>query len=347
MPSLTIIVPTYNRPDYTILNINHLSNIVDNLDTEDCPISIIISDNCSDLNAYKKLQDAIYDLNFPFLTLIRHNSNYGIGGNILHAFSSIQSSYIMFCGDDDFLHPSYIEKVRKTISASKNLPIIIHPSIHGVHPSGYLGKGRDLQKHDYRFNSISKFRSNLLSHQLSGLTLKTNSISSYLSNLRNNSEYTIDHIYISLTTYALVNSSNIASYVFADSPVLVHNTSKKYWHHSNLNSVNQRFFAVDKAIENSISLNNFKVLLIILFLAHSLSGSLSKSSLKALVLYKWKNNSIYCKPLIFIPIMFVAICYRLASIMGKKTFNFFFSCLSPSSADNLMIKSPFFIPNND
>ena len=346
-PSLTILIPTYNRPDYTLLNIKHLANIVSNIDTNGCPVSLLISDNHSEDHSYKLLHSGVCDMNLPFLKLIRHPFNYGIGGNILHAFNSVKTPYLMFCGDDDFLHPSYVNKVCNMISVLTDVPLIAHPSIQGVHPSGFLGQGRDLSRHDYKFNYVSKFRSNLLSHQLSGLTLQTKSISPYISQLRANREYTIDHIYISLSTYSLVNTPNLVSYVLADSPVLVHNTSKKHWHHSSLTSAKQQCFAVDKAIVNSSKVNDFKVFCLIFFFLHSLSGSLRISIFKALLSFKWENKSFYCNPTLFIPLFATAIFFQIVAKCLNKSLQLFFSVFSPSPHGNLMIKSPFYISDND
>lgn len=346
-PSLTILVPTYNRPDYTLLNVKHLAGIISNLDTISCPISLLVSDNHSEDDLYEALHSGISNMNLPFLKLIRHPVNYGIGGNILHAFSLVKSSYVMFCGDDDFLHPSYLYKVCNIISAKKDTPLIVHPSIQGVHPSGLLGEGRDLAKHDYTFNYVSKFRSNLLSHQLSGLTLQTKSLIQYVSRLRNDREYAIDHVYISLSTYSLANSSELVSYVLADSPVLVHNTSKKHWYHSHLASVQQQCLAVDKAIIHSTKVNDLKVGFIIFHLLYSLSDNLNVSTLKTLLSFKWNNESIYCYPILFMPLLLAATSFRFISKGLNKVLKVLLSVISPSRPCNITINSPFYIRSDD
>lgn len=318
---LTIFIPTFQRHDYAVKNITHLESLLQqDIDLRD-NIEILLSDNNSDYNAFKQIEDAVHQLKSESISIHRHLVNYGVGGNIVEAYDKITSPYIMFCGDDDFLDPAYLLHIIKVIhSKLENEIVISHCSIQGVRPNGLLGLGRNLNEPNRVIYKPCNLYGHMLSHQLSGLVLCAKTIQDLLFKLRSENKHDIDHIYVCMTLYSLLNTPNITYYQFNQTPVYVHNSALKSWFHSVDDSIHEISKAFYYAIDYSnLNLSKGLVYLSLFFTLLELYKTHRLTAVKAS--FKYFNSTSYkvVNSRIFQLLSFLAIISSAFSILGSKT----------------------------
>ena len=118
---LTIVVLSYNRP-------SGIERILKNLiGYKSSRVSLLIKDDCSpkfqDIkNIYKKYRNSITVKSKLYL----NRSNLGFAGNLIDAFNVLDSKFIMFLSDDDYIFTGNIEKLLDQIELNKS-PIYFSP----------------------------------------------------------------------------------------------------------------------------------------------------------------------------------------------------------------------------
>ncbi|GHT88030.1 glycosyl transferase [Spirochaetia bacterium] len=101
-PSLTICIPTYNRPEKirkTIINLSVMKNIDH--------VKILIIDNCSPvpvLEIYNKL-----DVKLTGLKIMRNPINIGIAANIMRSIEYAETDWVWLLSDDDIALKNSLE----------------------------------------------------------------------------------------------------------------------------------------------------------------------------------------------------------------------------------------------
>jgi glycosyltransferase involved in cell wall biosynthesis len=111
MPLVSVITPTYNRPDYLKQAIaSALGQTYGN-------IELIVSDNCSPQNP-QALIEAFADSRIRFF---RHDRNLGLIANFLYATHQAQGKYIAYLMDDDLWEPEFLEKLVSPLEAHPEL----------------------------------------------------------------------------------------------------------------------------------------------------------------------------------------------------------------------------------
>ena len=93
---LTIIIPTYNRPERLI---NQVKSIVN--DPDYGKVSLRVTDNHSSYDIKKALKDALTKEQFNSIDLVVRPTNIGLGLNISLPFIECNSRWIWILGDDD------------------------------------------------------------------------------------------------------------------------------------------------------------------------------------------------------------------------------------------------------
>lgn len=101
---LSICIPTYNRPDEVLRQLEYLR-----LEIENTEVAIVVSDNNSSTPSREEL--ANYHKRNPFFELHNQTKNLGLIGNVEFLLSVCKSRYVWFIGDDDNLKEGAIEKV--------------------------------------------------------------------------------------------------------------------------------------------------------------------------------------------------------------------------------------------
>jgi len=119
--SVSVCIPTYNRPHNLINCLNSLS-LQTNPNFEVC-----ISDNCSDENIEKLIEPYKKKLNIKFS---KNKENLGAALNFLKVASMAEKEFIWFIGDDDLLVPNAIEELLKLIKKNSECEFFWINSYH-------------------------------------------------------------------------------------------------------------------------------------------------------------------------------------------------------------------------
>jgi glycosyltransferase involved in cell wall biosynthesis len=110
-PLVSIITPTYNRPDYLKQALKSaISQTYQN-------IEIIVSDNCSPENP----QAIVDSFNDPRIRFSRNETNLGMLPNTIKAFKMARGKYVAALLDDDLWEEDFLEKLVPPLEANPNL----------------------------------------------------------------------------------------------------------------------------------------------------------------------------------------------------------------------------------
>jgi glycosyltransferase involved in cell wall biosynthesis len=110
-PLVSIVIPTYNRPQYLEQAIaSAVSQTYQN-------IEIIVSDNCSPENP-QKLIESFGDKRIKFR---RHSKNLGMLNNQINAFKMAQGKYVASLHDDDMWNEDFLEKLIPPLEKNSDL----------------------------------------------------------------------------------------------------------------------------------------------------------------------------------------------------------------------------------
>ncbi len=112
-PLVSIITPTYNRPDYLK---DALSSAIRQTYQN---IEIIVSDNCSPENP----QAIVESFNDPRIRFSRNESNLGMLANTLKALKMARGKYIACLLDDDMWEPDFLTKLVPPLEANSDLAL--------------------------------------------------------------------------------------------------------------------------------------------------------------------------------------------------------------------------------
>jgi len=115
-PLGSIGIPTYNQPEGVKETLQRLSvQTYKNLE-------IIVSDNCSsDETAYRKVMAEFSS--DSRIRYVRQTNNLGPVRNLRFLLNQAAGKYFMWAADDDFLEPTYVEKLVGALEANPNAAI--------------------------------------------------------------------------------------------------------------------------------------------------------------------------------------------------------------------------------
>ncbi|MBD2342598.1 glycosyltransferase family 2 protein [Anabaena subtropica] len=112
-PLVSVITPTYNRPDY-------LQAALKSAVQQTYPhIEIIVCDNCSPENP-QTLVESFHDSRIRFS---RNSSNMGMFANTIKAFQMARGKYIACLLDDDMWEADFLEKLVPPLEANPDLAL--------------------------------------------------------------------------------------------------------------------------------------------------------------------------------------------------------------------------------
>jgi glycosyltransferase involved in cell wall biosynthesis len=223
---LSICIPTYNRINDLIYNVNTLIEIIkDNNLYND--IIIIISDNCSPDHTELIIKEKIKLLQKIQIELYRQSTNIGGANNMIFTINKTKTEFCMLLGDDDYINANYLVRVLNEIKNNRELTSII-PAVQAIYPDKkpIEGRGRDLYcKTKYYQKGFINCCANINRvSQLSGLVFKKKDvIETYILKNMNNMYPQI--------FFVLLNCLNGPTLHLTDYPVLVTQIeqSKKGW----------------------------------------------------------------------------------------------------------------------
>ncbi|HIK05674.1 MAG TPA: glycosyltransferase family 2 protein [Trichormus sp. M33_DOE_039] len=112
-PLVSVITPTYNRPDYL------KAALTSAVRQSYRHIEIIVSDNCSPDNP----QAIVESFNDRRIRFSRNTTNLGMFGNTIKAFKMARGKYVASLLDDDMWEEDFLEKLVPPLEANSNLAL--------------------------------------------------------------------------------------------------------------------------------------------------------------------------------------------------------------------------------
>lgn len=116
-PSLLILIPTFNRSDSLIKNLDNLVSLASK--ESRISLNILVGDNCSSDNTARLLME--YSDKFNWINFYVNESNLGITKNIVRGVSNCKEDYLWILGDDDYVSSSIFNQIVTSILASQEM----------------------------------------------------------------------------------------------------------------------------------------------------------------------------------------------------------------------------------
>lgn len=114
-PLVSVIIPTYNRPDYLKEAIE--SAVGQTYQT----IEVIVADDCGPASAQN--QKIVEDFQDSRIIFRRNATNLGVTQNFANAIKQVQGKYIASLNDDDLWNPDFLEKLVPPLEANPDLAL--------------------------------------------------------------------------------------------------------------------------------------------------------------------------------------------------------------------------------
>ncbi|MEH2347704.1 MAG: glycosyltransferase family 2 protein [Nostoc sp.] len=145
-PLVSVIIPTYNRPEYLKQAIaSAIQQTYQN-------IEIIISDNCSEGNT-QAIVASFADLRIRFW---RHEQNVGMLANQQHAFKMARGKYVASLHDDDMWNEDFLAKLVPPLEENPEL-IIAFCDQYIIDANGIINHaGTEKNTRDYKRDKLAK-----------------------------------------------------------------------------------------------------------------------------------------------------------------------------------------------
>lgn len=112
---LSICIPTYNRAEYLVEN---LEVLIPQIEDSKYGVELIISDNGSTLENFNKIKEYVNEKKIN-INLYHHEKNIGGRANFAYAVSMAKGMYVYLLGDDDILSPNLLEIICPTLNTHK------------------------------------------------------------------------------------------------------------------------------------------------------------------------------------------------------------------------------------
>ncbi len=114
MTSLLIYIPSFNRYD---LLVNQIDNLILSIENDHIfKVKIFVNDNASTDKRYKSL---LHKYPQDYVTINRNNINIGLVGNLINGFMQINWDYIWLLSDDDIVQLDALKTIITEISKSE------------------------------------------------------------------------------------------------------------------------------------------------------------------------------------------------------------------------------------
>jgi glycosyltransferase domain-containing protein len=138
----TIIIPTYNRPDYLRRILSYYNKYGKNF-------NIIVADSSSNKNK-KQNKEIVLSFSSLNIFLIAYPSFYNQSRKIADTLKHVEKKYCVLCADDDFITPNGIIKSVEILEKNPDLTVV-----HGRYISFWLNKKQFCWKPLYSCKSIT------------------------------------------------------------------------------------------------------------------------------------------------------------------------------------------------
>jgi glycosyltransferase involved in cell wall biosynthesis len=109
MKSLTILIPTCNRPKELLRLLDLINSQIDQLQA-DGRVDVLVRDNSENIETKSAIEASEF-AGKPWLNYKKNINNLGFDLNVLNAFIDAQGDYVWLIGDDDIVFPGGLQKV--------------------------------------------------------------------------------------------------------------------------------------------------------------------------------------------------------------------------------------------
>ena len=120
-PFLSIVIPTYKRPDYLRFALDSALNQKD----ADVPYEVIVVDNEPTCETGSPTEELIAHYHVKNLLYYRNAENLGIAGNWNRCAQLARGRWVAYLHDDDLLMPDYVSRMAKLLHRKSNAGGII------------------------------------------------------------------------------------------------------------------------------------------------------------------------------------------------------------------------------
>nr|WP_298994247.1 glycosyltransferase [uncultured Polaribacter sp.] len=203
---LSILIPTYNRAEFLIKNLNILASFIKDTNHLNL-IEIVIGNNRSTDNTDNLVNKFILDNELININYFLNKNNIGLEKNALTVLDKANSKFVMYLGDDDYLDFGYFEKILHSLDNISNLSCIIPNYIPITKEGAILGNGRDDNETTVISNKgfLNCLNNSWRGHQLSGLVFKREGL------LEAYKKHNISNIYpfIFFVSYSCLNGKTL------------------------------------------------------------------------------------------------------------------------------------------
>ena len=120
-PSLTIVVPTFRRPEYLAEALESVASAAERV--PDLPLDVVVSDNASgDETESVASQERGLQVSYS-----RNETNLGVSENIVLAIEKAAGDYVMFLSDDDVLVPDALNAIAAQMKVEPPVGVVTGP----------------------------------------------------------------------------------------------------------------------------------------------------------------------------------------------------------------------------
>ncbi|WP_031526302.1 glycosyltransferase family 2 protein [Dyadobacter crusticola] len=232
---LSIIIPTYNRTEFLLRNLEILEEIIEQGEFTN-EISIIISDNCSPDDTFQQVT-AFKNRNKLRIDLYRQSENIGLKANVLFVLEKATAEYVMFLGDDDYIGYEYLTECMRILRTDPTTTYIVPNYVPVSVDDEIVSESRDpigpVRKMAAGPKAILKYA--WKAHQMSGLIFKTRGL------FEEYNRYKVDNLYPYIF-FAGMCCLRGSTYQITEFPVrVVQPVKKKDWGYGEDGLINDLF----------------------------------------------------------------------------------------------------------
>jgi glycosyltransferase involved in cell wall biosynthesis len=114
MRSLSIVIPTYNRPKQLLRLLKIISAEIEGLHQHKSVVNVLIRDNSDGVETKTAIATSAF-AGKSWLDYKKNEKNVGFDSNILNSFFDASNDYVWFIGDDDIIFKGSLQKVIELI----------------------------------------------------------------------------------------------------------------------------------------------------------------------------------------------------------------------------------------
>ncbi|MCE7058637.1 glycosyltransferase family 2 protein [Dyadobacter sp. CY343] len=271
---LSVLIPTYNRSEFLMKNLEMLAEMVGQGGFTD-KVRLVVSDNCSPDDTFEKVSE-FKELGKINIDFYRQRENIGLKANVLFVLEKATSEYVMFLGDDDYISLEYLSSCLNIIEADPKTAYIVPNYVPVSIDNELVSESRDPIGPVKKFlpGNATMFRCAWKAHQMSGLIFKRAGLFEAYHQAK------VDNLYPYIF-FAGISCMKGTTYLVTEFPVrVVQPVKKKDWGYGKDGLINDFF-------------DNYKKLPISSGLRFKLESSLINMQFWRLTMYKSLGATAY------------------------------------------------------